>query len=307
MNPYGVEPQVEGTRQLDVEEKNPELGLPRILCLHGGGTNALIFRAQCRALIKQLRHEFRLVFAQAPFDSEAGPDVLSVYSEWGPFRRWLCWPSEHRKLRSQDACSALDQSLDDAIRNDNETGATGDWVAVLGFSQGATIAASLLYRQQVYEETRLVVGTTSAHATQKLQPPDQPKFRFGILLAGSAPLVSLDPNMTLSHSLLDAASTRNSREVDSGRVPGDRGGNVLRIPTIHVHGLLDPGLTRHRKLFQHFCHPATRRLIEWDGAHRVPLKQDDVLSVVHQIRKLAKETEESIVGLLHDEFERQPL
>ena len=85
------------------------------------------------------------------------------------------------------------------MRHDNETGATGDWVAVLGCSQGAKMAASLLYRQQVYEETRLVVGTTSGHATQKLQPPDQPKFRFGILLAGSAPLISLDPNMTLSH------------------------------------------------------------------------------------------------------------
>jgi hypothetical protein len=82
MTPYRVEPQVEVTAQLAVEEENPELGLPRILCLHGGGTNARIFRAQCCALINQLRHEFRLVFAQAPFNSEAGPDVLSVYSEW---------------------------------------------------------------------------------------------------------------------------------------------------------------------------------------------------------------------------------
>ncbi|PQE09297.1 citrinin biosynthesis oxidoreductase protein [Rutstroemia sp. NJR-2017a BVV2] len=74
------------------------------------------------------------------------------------------------------------------MQHDNETGATGDWVAVLGFSQGDRMAASLLYRQQVYKETRLVVGTTS-------------EFRFGILLAGSAPLISLDPNMTLSHPL----------------------------------------------------------------------------------------------------------
>ncbi|KFX89969.1 hypothetical protein V495_02056 [Pseudogymnoascus sp. VKM F-4514 (FW-929)] len=295
MAPYRVEPRVEVTAQLAVEEVNPDLGLPRILCLHGGGTNDRIFRAQCRALINHLRHEFRLVFAQAPFDSEAGPDVLSVYNEWGPFRRWLCWHSEHRKLRPQDACRALDQSLDDAMRYDNETGATGDWVAVLGFSQGAKIAASLLYRQQVYEETRrLVIGTTSGHATQNLQPPDRPKFRFGILLAGSAPLVSLDPNMTLSHPLPDATSIRNPREEDSGGVPEEGGGNVLRIPTIHVHGVLDPGLTFHRKLFEHFCHPATRRLVEWDGAHRVPLKNNDVLSVVHQIRKLAKETETKV-------------
>jgi hypothetical protein len=170
------------------------------------------------------------------------------------------------------------------MRQDNETGATGDWVAVLGFSQGAKIAASLLYRQQVYEETRLVVGTTSG----------QPKFRFGILLAGSAPLISLDPNMTLSHPLPDAASIRNPWEVDSGRVPEESSENVLRTPTIHVHGILDPGLFLHRKLFEHFCHPATRRLVEWDGTHRVPLRHNDVLSVVYQIRKLAKETEKKI-------------
>ncbi|MCJ1391058.1 hypothetical protein MMC18_003919, partial [Xylographa bjoerkii] len=193
-----------------------------------------------------------------------------------------------------NVCRALDQSLDDAMRNDNETGATGDWVAVLGFSQGATIAASLLYRQQVYEETRLLVGTTLTHATQKLQPPDQPKFWLGILLAGSAPLVSLDPNMSLSHSLLDAASFKNSREVDSGRVPGESGGNMLHISTIHVYGILDPGLTLDRKLFKHFCHPATRRLVEWDGTDRVPLRHNDVLSVVHQIWKLAKETKKKV-------------
>ncbi|MCJ1322583.1 hypothetical protein MMC15_007932 [Xylographa vitiligo] len=92
----------------------------------------------------------------------------------------------------------------------------------------------------------------------------------------------------------DAASIRNSREVDSGRVPGESGGNVLRIPTIHVHGILDPRLTLHRKLFEHFCHPATRRLVEWNGSHRVPLRHNDVLSVVQQIRKYAKETEKKV-------------
>ncbi|EHK97152.1 hypothetical protein M7I_7106 [Glarea lozoyensis 74030] len=62
------------------------LSLPRIMCLHGGGTNAKIFRMQCRALIAQLKSEFRFVFAEAPFISEAGPDVM----------RLIEWNGEHR-------------------------------------------------------------------------------------------------------------------------------------------------------------------------------------------------------------------
>ena len=35
------------------------LALPRLLCLHGGGTNARIFYSQTRALRAQLRSQFR--------------------------------------------------------------------------------------------------------------------------------------------------------------------------------------------------------------------------------------------------------
>ena len=37
------------------------LHLPRLLCTHVGGTNARIFRMQCRVLEKHLGHTFRLV------------------------------------------------------------------------------------------------------------------------------------------------------------------------------------------------------------------------------------------------------
>jgi hypothetical protein len=38
----------------------------------------------------QLDSEFRFVFAETAFLSDAGPDVLPVHSQWGPFKRWLC-------------------------------------------------------------------------------------------------------------------------------------------------------------------------------------------------------------------------
>jgi hypothetical protein len=43
----------------------------------------------------QLDSEFGFSFAEVAFLSDAGSDVFSVYSQWGPFKGWLRWLSEH--------------------------------------------------------------------------------------------------------------------------------------------------------------------------------------------------------------------
>ena len=66
---------------------DPTLHHPRILCLHGGGVNRDVFRAQARSLIKALP-SFRLVFADGPFYCAPGPGIVPVgwRSEPGVFR-----------------------------------------------------------------------------------------------------------------------------------------------------------------------------------------------------------------------------
>ncbi|EAW12048.1 uncharacterized protein ACLA_008080 [Aspergillus clavatus NRRL 1] len=253
------------------------LHLPRILCLHGGGTNARIFRAQCRALTNHTRDEYRFVFAEAPFPSNSGSDVLAVYSQWGPFRRWLRWRREHPDIMPQDAVAAINESLLAAIRTDDRSGATGEWIGILGFSQGAKVAASLLYQQQTRPSERNAL----------------PRFRFGVLLAGQGPLVSLevDPEVIRSSGMPDAGQITDASLENEAVWWGRAKGNVLRTPTLHVHGLRDPGLERHRLLFEEFCHAKTRRVLQWDGDHRVPIKLKDVLQVIQQIRELARETD----------------
>jgi pimeloyl-ACP methyl ester carboxylesterase len=250
------------------------LHLPRILCLHGGGTNARIFKAQCRRIITQLDSEFRFVFAEAAFSSDAGSDVLSVYSQWGPFKRWLRWLPEHAWVSPENVVAKLDYQLAEAMHQDDERGGTGAWVALLGFSQGAKIAASLLYRQQLREEAmgKHHVG---------------PDFRFGILLAGRAPLVSLDSVSNFTPSLPNAAEITDSLDLKKREYDGS---HILRIPTLHVHGSQDKGLHLHQQLFEDFCDPASRRLVVWDGAHRLPLKLNEVSPIVDQIRELAEQT-----------------
>ncbi|RDA85963.1 hypothetical protein CP532_0790 [Ophiocordyceps camponoti-leonardi (nom. inval.)] len=245
------------------------LHLPRILCLHGGGTNARIFATQCRSLVQLLKAEFRLVFAEAAFPSQAGPDVTVVYGEWKPFKRWMRWLPEHPAIEHDVAVGALDDSLREALRKDDLRGATGECVALLGFSQGAKMVASLLYRQQLRDEAGL--------------PPDSLRFRFGVIMAGSAPLVALEPALCPKPGLPDASDISELKPCEP-RV------FVLRVPTLHVHGTLDPGLFRHRRLLEEFSDPKTSALVEWEGEHRLPLKQTDVAPIVGHIRRLAMET-----------------
>ncbi|KAK8120808.1 serine hydrolase FSH [Apiospora kogelbergensis] len=261
-------------RHQHLDSMDPTLHLPRILCLHGGGTNSRIFRAQCRVLISQLRPYFRLCFAEAPFSSSAGPDVTSVYKAYTPFRRWLRWQPDHPELETEAAIRAIDESVDAAKLQDDFRGATGEWVGILGFSQGAKVAASLLLRQQMQRESS---------ESSEIYQHGSSTYAFGILLAGRGPLVALDATLP-SNGLVDAAELGVPGEmpVMSGKAPR------LSIPTIHVHGLRDPNLVLHQQLLSEMCAVDCVRLVEWDGDHRVPVKTKDVGAIVVEILTMAK-------------------
>lgn len=242
-----------------------DLQLPRILCLHGGGTNARIFRAQCRGISAQLKGKFRLCFAQAPLPSQAGPDVLSVYKDWGPFLSWIPSALGCPKVNSQVAISMIEDAMESAMERDNEEGATGPWVGLLGFSQGAKLCASVLLLQQIQ-------GIYKSRFN----------FRFGVLLAGRAPLLALQPGIPTGGETVVGVNGEES--VDKGKPIR------LRLPTVHVHGMRDSGLHLHRQLLENCCEVGSTRLLEWDGDHRVPLKTKDVVALVKQIVAVASET-----------------
>ncbi|KAF2235382.1 citrinin biosynthesis oxidoreductase CtnB [Viridothelium virens] len=246
-----------------VPTSDPTLSLPRILCLHGGGTNASIFRAQCRILRRHLEHSFRLVFPDAPYLSKPGPDVTSVYADWGPFRSWMKPQPDTATAPtpfSIPVIAAIDASLDDAMRADDEAGATGEWVGLLGFSQGAKLAASLLLREQDRMDN---AGLTDQSRLLKSSSSRVPMFRFAILLAGRGPLVTLDPEIQ--------TFAESKAEVQEA---------ILQLPTVHVHGLRDEGLKMHRELRNRCCTKESTTLVEWDGDHRVPIKAEDVEAIV---------------------------
>ncbi|KAL4984145.1 hypothetical protein BDW68DRAFT_190720 [Aspergillus falconensis] len=150
---------------------DPTLHLPRILCLHGGGVTAKVFRLQSRTLIKQLQPHFRLCFADGLFLSEPGPCMIPTYQHYAPFHEII---------------DELDRSIEAAIAADDAKGATGDWVC-----------ASVLYREQIRAEKLSAQQAGS-------------QFRSAVLLAARPPLVSLDTELLTSPALAEASEITTS-------------------------------------------------------------------------------------------------
>jgi predicted esterase len=248
-----------------IDNDDPTLHLPRIMCLHGGGTNARIFRMQCRMLVRALHSSFRLVFAEAPFPAHPGPDVTSVYKNYGPFKAWLRIRPDDPIQDARAIVDNIDASIAAAMFDDDQRrGGSGEWVGLLGFSQGAKLAASILYSQQI--------GSIRTN------------YRFALLLAGRGPLVWLHPGTPTPPGLVDAGQpTLLLRE------PNVAVENILRVPTIHVQGLKDPGLEQHRKLLYQYCDPNAATLVEWNGEHRVPISRKDVNDIVVHVFGIARE------------------
>ncbi|KAG9522283.1 hypothetical protein KCV07_g3202, partial [Aureobasidium melanogenum] len=132
---------------LPSQKHDTTLQLPRILCLQGGGTNSRIFRMQCRVLERALKQWFRLVYAEAPFPAQPGSDVTSVYKDHGPFKAWLRTSAHDATRDGCEVVEEIDTAITTAICVDDLKGATGQRVALLGFGQGANLAASMLYAQ----------------------------------------------------------------------------------------------------------------------------------------------------------------
>ncbi|PMD35297.1 hypothetical protein L207DRAFT_516244 [Hyaloscypha variabilis F] len=136
---------------------NNPTSLPSILCLHGGGTNSMIFNIQTIRLQRALSSKFNFVFLDGPFPGPPGPGVLPVFESCGPFLRWTRSPSD----------ATLSEETRTLITNACEK---TEFVGVMGFSQGAKLAAGLLLEQQV---------------------KGRKGFKFGVLLMGvSPPMVS---------------------------------------------------------------------------------------------------------------------
>ena len=269
------------------------LAKPRILCLHGGGVSARIFRLQARRLVSCLSPWFRLVFADGPFWSEMHPDLRPVYSQMGPCRQWAAWSSTTQNTTLgcdyEATVNAIEVSLKDAMKADP---GTGEWVGILGFSQGARLAVSILLENQL----RFDESSTNGDIIGSLYNPfTGVDWKFGILMAGRGPPYALskqthgtpffEPPQRQSRFPTKPAGATDINDISSNWKPFPC---PLQTPTVHVHGLQDDGLPFHRQLLHQYMAPERTALVEWNGKHRVPVRTFDVEAVARSILQVAE-------------------
>ncbi|KAK4064752.1 uncharacterized protein Triagg1_8939 [Trichoderma aggressivum f. europaeum] len=252
-----------------------DLTLPRILCIHGAGVNAQVFEIQCRAIIGKLRDKFRFVFVDGHMEDEAHPAVVNIFGELAPFKRWLVYKDAHETMDPVVASQKLAKQLQDAIDQDK---GTGEWAGLIGFSQGGVISSSLLWAQDHIEDDskRPLPGIT---------------FRFAVVMSAPGPIVHIDRTGTLTKPRhLIHAGERMSYDYDDWPVQGTQDeAHMVLTPTLHIHGLQDPALFNHRKLYE-YSKRGTATRFEWDGGHRLPIRREDVERTVNMILQLAERT-----------------
>lgn len=150
----------------------PETSLhyPRILCLHGGGSNDQIFHISCQVLEAQLADRARLVYVDAPFFAPPGPFITGAFTDWGPFQAWLppalgigLGKSHDVECINEDSVNAIlivkkiEKSLRMTMKENDQAESTVSWVNLLKFSQSDKIAVSLMLKQQ-HEHVKLFIS-----------------------------------------------------------------------------------------------------------------------------------------------------
>ncbi|KAG8528182.1 uncharacterized protein KY384_007099 [Bacidia gigantensis] len=248
---------------------SPNRALPRIVCLHGSGTSAIIFKIQLRNLSRALRDHFRLIYLDAPYQSVAGPGVLPVFADCPPFWRWYPFEDyatngveagvkeqERAARKSRQTIVAAIRKDDEDVRKDSGGKEPGPVVGVMGFSQGGRFTAGLLADQ----------AEGRSWETQGM-----PEFKFGVMLCASYPPYSLT---NASKSPLDFPGPRD--EYGTQGPPSLQ--EIVHVPSVHVRGLQDPNLERGRRLSKYFAEHGIKEEKEYQMWHNLPQAAGDTTS-----------------------------
>ncbi|RAK74688.1 uncharacterized protein BO72DRAFT_470695 [Aspergillus fijiensis CBS 313.89] len=302
----------------------------KIICLHPWGASAEIFERQLSFLCALIGESHEYVFLDGPVS--CGPANGIPPDMPGPFYNW------YDGLSSSQVKEAHDLVMD-VIE------AEGPFDGVIGFSQGASLALSILYHHEI------------------IHPHRPPPFRFAVLFCA---VLSISPDPMFNKDLIGKyaryykQAKQDKRESDEKKdddppttgepfelglfhpqdesathkkasrlknhhhhhhramllLPGQkaalvrelvtlvrqlaehggdhnhaartqwntRGGGERRIsiPTVHIIGRSDP-LRRHGELQARLCSKNLTRVVEFEGAHKVPHKGNDLQAVLRAV------------------------
>ena len=203
----------------------------------------MIFKIQTMRLAALLRPHFHLVYVNAPFPCPAGLGVLPIFESAGPYYRWTPY-------KEGDDVGRVRTAIRKAMI---EEGDGMPFVGVLGFSQGAMLAAGILMEQQ-----RSGAGLAGEDVT----------FQFGVFIVPGFPPIGVDSRYT---------ALGDKYEYGKGGEDSRYWGKI-KIPSVHMHGLRDKVLENSRALARCFPDPGEdnkegipKTILEFDVEHHLPL------------------------------------
>ncbi|KAJ5952039.1 Serine hydrolase FSH [Penicillium vulpinum] len=136
--------------------------MPRILCLHGHGTSASIFKSQTAAFRSKLDDSYNFDFIDAPFTSQGAPGITTIYKT----QTYTWWPQG-----TPESIRFAHKWVADYAREN------GPYDAFCCFSQGCSLTATMaLY-----------------HAMNNNKPDmESLPFRAAIFICGGVPFPALE-------------------------------------------------------------------------------------------------------------------
>ncbi|KAK2020711.1 hypothetical protein LX32DRAFT_699878 [Colletotrichum zoysiae] len=203
-----------------------------LLCLHGSGTSASIFRMQLAKIRLALKEEFEFVFMDAPYPAPAGPGVLPTFASAAPFYGWFGGSGATFENRLDTINASVRAAVEDweSPRKTGESDSPARIVGLLAFSEGALVATMLLWQQQL---GRL---------------PWLPPMRFAVLIC------CFFPDQAAAYMMANDEATTSGQER-----------TLIRVPTLHLHGRWDFSLARARKLVSEHYKPGVATVFKFEG------------------------------------------
>jgi pimeloyl-ACP methyl ester carboxylesterase len=284
-----------------------EVTMPRILCLHGHGTSAAIFKSQTAAFRAKLDQDYVFDFIDAPFPSRGAPGINAIYKS----ATYTWWP--------QPTPQAIREAHSWVTKYACEH---GKYDAVCCFSQGCSLAASMA----LYEAVE-----AAARSTKGLTPEQTLPFRAAIFICGGIPLQVLDDiglevpvdahkirktagqllNKTAGR-LSELAANLELIEPGVGLWDGNKDELIhdpkarpepsevfgldftrfpssarIRMPTLHIYGAKDPMWPASIQLAE-FC-DVGRREYDHGGGHDIPRTTEVSNKIADMIKQLMGE------------------
>jgi len=236
-----------------------------LLCIHGAGGSATIFRVQTAKLRMALRHEFEFVYATAPFTSEPGPGVLPLFQGMGPYYSWFKKDDGDKNIRVNplenaeyssantsvgERLLAVNTPVQKVIEGWQKNNPQTPIVGVLAFSEGALVATLLIWQQQM---GRL---------------PWFPKLNSALFIC--------------------CYYTEEATDFMRAESPDDQETLLIDVPTLHLQGRQDFVLKGSKKMVATHYLPQNADVLEFHGQHHLPNRKDDLDEAVRRFLNMYK-------------------